>query len=128
MTFEEQLPSQCPPPDATDQNLDHVCRFLTFDQGDPKNFYSHNKLGKPLNASSQCSGCSISLFTKDAVPNVLAAKKMGFFRKCKIAVLTVPQGVGVSLEGSDGHIDFWPFQGNRLPSCTARVVDSADEL
>lgn len=128
MTFAEELPDQCPPQEAVDQKLERVCRFLTFEQSDPKNFYSHSKLGKPSGKASECHARSLSLFKEDAVPNFVAAKRMAFFRKCKIAILTIPCGVGLSVVGKTGHIDLWPFQGSDVSACSTEVLETPDEI
>ena len=128
MTFKEDLPDQCPPDDAKDQTLESVCRFFQFPVGDPKNFYSHHKLGKPTGNAGECRAKSVSLFKAGVVPDVLAAKKTAFFKKCKISLLEVPSGAGLSKEVGTGHIDWWPYSKFDPYSSVVSLFDTAEDL
>ncbi|WP_139222503.1 hypothetical protein [Celeribacter halophilus] len=128
MTYKEELPSQCPPDDATDKPLPSVCRFFPFPESDPRNFFSHHKLGKRTGNASECRAKSISLFKTGAVPDLLAAKRTAFFKKCKIGLLNVPEGAGHSKESGNGHVDWWPFAEFDPFSSVVCVCESADDL
>jgi hypothetical protein len=128
MTYKEELPSQCPPDDATDKSLPSVCRFFPFPESDPRNFYSHHKLGKPTGNAGECRAKSVSLFEAGAVPDVLAAKRTAFFKKWKIGLLNVPAGAGPSKEAGTGHIDWWPYADCDPFSSMVYVCESAEDL
>ncbi|WP_213547177.1 hypothetical protein [Vannielia litorea] len=128
MTYQEDLPDQCPPDDAADRQLKSVCRFFQFPDGDPKNFFSHHKLGKPTGNAGECRAKSVSLFKAGAVPDVLAAKRTAFFKKFKISLLEIPPGAGPSKEVGTGHIDWWPYADFDPYTSVLSLHDNAEDL
>lgn len=128
MLFREDLPDQCPPKEAVDTSLNKVCRFYLFPEGDPRNFYSHLKLGKNTGPATECRSRSISLFKHDCVPGFLEAKKMAFFKKKKIGILDIPKGKSRSLEGGKGHIDLWPLKDCDPEEHVIMVASTIEEI
>lgn len=127
MTFKEELPDQCPPADAADTQMDKVCRFLFFPNGDPRNFQSHRQLGKNTGSATECRARSVSFFTHDAVPSVVDARKTAFFKDKPICLLDIPSGSGLSLQ-TKGHIDFWMYNGYTPDDSVIAVVETVAEL
>lgn len=127
LDFKEALPEQCPPSGAIDDALDGVCRFLPFSPPESsKNYQSHAELGKPTGNATECKARSCSLFRYSHVAK--QAMKIGAFRKMKVAILNIPQGSGMHLNGKNGHIDFWMAADFEPANSVAQLCDSADDL
>jgi len=126
--FEEELPEDCPLPNSVVEPLEAVCRFYSFPDGDPRNYFSHAKLGKPFGSAGECRGKSVSLQTPNAVENIMSAKKLQFFKAKPVALHNVPAGSGRSLENAKGHIDFWPYKGYDLYTSKVKLFATGSEL
>jgi len=120
MTFFEDLPPQCPPPDAVDKAFDEVWRVVDGASPSEEHFYSHAKRGWPKRPTdTDCDHASCSVFTSRAkiaglVPK-LPKSRIGDPHLVKFAI---PEGAGMSIENSrSGHVHFWmaagftPWQG-----------------
>lgn len=128
MTYKEKLPHQCPPAHAQDVALKNICRFLPFPEGDSRNFASHRELGKHTGNASECDARSLSLQWPDAVPGLLSAKKTAFFKKMKIALVSIPKGSGRSVDNNRGHVHFWMFANHDPSQHVVSVCETVDEI
>lgn len=128
MTYKEDLPDQCPPGQSEDVALVNICRFLPFPEGDNRNFASHRALGKNSGSASECDARSLSLQWPDAVPGLLSAKKTAFFKKMKIALLSVPEGAGRSIDNNRGHVHLWMYADYDPHGSIITVFGTAEEL
>lgn len=126
LNFKEFLPEQCPPFKAGDEALNNVCRFLPFSPPeDDGNYKSHAELGKKTGNASECRARSCSLFRFNHV--VKQAMKIGAFKKMKVAVLNIPAGSGLHVDGGR-HIDFWMASDFEPANSIAHLCDGADEV
>lgn len=127
LKFKEALPEQCPPGEAEDKALENVCRFLPFSPPESsENYKSHAELGKPTGSASECKARSCSLFHFNQAAK--QAMKIAAFRRMKVAVLNIPEGAGMHLNGTNGHIDFWMASHFKPATSVAHLCDSAEEI
>lgn len=126
--YDEDLPADCPLPNSTANPLEAVCRFYPFPDGDPRNYYSHSKLGKPFGSAGECRGKSVSLQTTGSAKNIVSADKIPFFRGKSVAIHNVPSGSGMSVANKNGHIDFWPYEGYDLYDARVNLFSNGVEL
>ena len=129
MSFKETLPEQCPPSDASDSELNGVVRFLPFKPANnPKNYDSYAELGRDSRNASKCDARSLSLWDITSAKKVVAAKKMAFLKKLELSLLNIPQGSGMNIIKSSGHIDFWMYSNFDPTSNVTSVLKNVDEL
>lgn len=126
--FREDLPDNCPLPGSVVEPLEGVCRFYSFPDGDPRNYFSHVKLGKQIGSAGECRGKSVSLQTQNAVKQIMSAKKLQFFKSKPVALHDIPPGSGRSLEDTKGHIDFWPYKDFDLYTSKTELFATGSEL
>lgn len=121
MPFWEELPQQCPPAAATEDEIDVAYRVVYSDPPQPEHFRSNRYLNRPLSpGGDECRHASCSLCA-----TIEAARLFCEFPKVKargplIAHMTIPQGSGKQLKKRN-HIDFWIFDDFDACSAVTRV-------
>lgn len=113
MTFDDDLPDQCPPPDREMGELQQAYRVLEGSTPCANDWFSHMKRGKACpKGVDPCRWASISL--QENIPAVQKLLKLPNFRSAThVAVLTIPDGVG-AYKKIKNHLDFWKVQAANM--------------
>lgn len=124
MPYLEDLPEQCPPANAKDQQFGPAYRILPKAEPAIEHFYSYSKLGltKP-GGVDECRYRSCSMFT-----NILQARAIATLPKKRatsthLAKVVVQAGFGTSwLNSKTDHVDFWPYDTFDVAAAVTEVV------
>lgn len=106
MTFDENLPEQCPPAECDCAELEKVYRMLKGSTPSDADWLSYLQEGKPCPARlDPCRWGSLSLQT--CFPAIQKLAKLPNFRNAThAAILTLPATAGVH-KTQGNHVDFW---------------------
>lgn len=119
MNFYEELPDQCPPKDASEQNNKAYYRLCLESPAGENDFLSHRALNpKQRYSVPECRTRSLSVFRSPA--KVKNLQKSGRFKKKTTFVgkvtLTNQDGV-VKQTGNAGHYSWWRSDTFDVTTC-----------
>jgi hypothetical protein len=108
MVFLEELPPQCPPPQAKDAAIEGAYRVVSCAQPTMEDFQSHAELGYKIRPGTDpCRWRSCSLFlSKDKARDIAGLLPKTRMKNPHLARVVISQGDGQSLV-INGHVDFW---------------------
>lgn len=127
MKFREELPCNCPPPNAeVIISARSMYRMIKGEMPEERDFHSHRKLnpdGKEYTDSSmECMARGVSLFDnpKQAIEQTAATKPN--YRVCH---LRLKKGAGKIVKSfGPNHYTWWPLVGfDIMSSCEVQIID-----
>ncbi len=124
MNFKEELPEKCPPASAKDVEHLKVLRFVDCAEVKVEDFHSHRALGLQIKGATECDLAACSLFTCTKSKGFIRARKFPRLRNKAVAVLDIPEGAGLSLINSDGHVNFWMYNSFDPLSAVTEVYEN----
>jgi hypothetical protein len=126
MEFCEELPPQCPPPEAEDIAIEEAWRVVSGAELTAEDFYSHARKQIPKRpTATDCDHASCSLFTsRDKVAALASRLPKTRIANPWIARVAIPVGAGLSVANKKTlHVHLWMYK-----SFDPLVVAQAPEL
>lgn len=104
---QEDMPEQCPPANASANDVDPVFRYIKNEKAQEIDFQNHIEREIPYKSEDRCEAIALSFFTTEA-----AAKKLRRFKKFKKMVIS--RGKITSECGKhnieNNHINLWVYK------------------
>ncbi|MFB5088334.1 hypothetical protein PGC35_14205 [Psychrobacillus sp. PGGUH221] len=105
---QEYMPPQCPPSNATSNDVEPVYRFIEDDSVQELDFLNHIERGKSYPPTKTCEALALSFYTTiDAAKN--ASKKFKNLRNKKIVAGRVTSECGIH-NINNYHLNLWVYK------------------
>lgn len=105
---EEELPEQCPPVDAIEQDVDPVFRIIENDIVQEIDFLNHKERMLPYPTANTCEALAISFFTSSEAAKKTTRRYKRLKNK-KIAAGLITSKCGIH-KTENAHINLWLYK------------------
>ncbi|PIC63870.1 hypothetical protein CSV79_09340 [Sporosarcina sp. P13] len=124
MVFKSQadMPAQCPPADAKENDVEPVYRFIDNDNALEIDFLNHKERNKPYPPHKTCEALAISFFTTlEATKN--AGKRIKSLRNKKFVAGKITSKCGTH-HTVNNHLNLWLYKDADMLKVFLRGEDS----
>lgn len=106
---EENMPEQCPPSDAIQQDVEPVYRFIENGTIQEIDFLSHVARNKPYPPHKKCDAHAISFFTTEQAAKSLAKRYPKKFKGKSMIAGRITSACGIH-KTENNHLNLWLFK------------------